>query len=262
MDHDRDQPVVCRGRRRQRCQARRPALVPNEADLATGVAGYVQALHLQSGAARARRFGNRDRRHGGDPGRRRRRHRPRRLRGGRVELPEQRRSGARARDHASDPAQRVPGSDRRAWGLAERAIVSDAPHRPQSARQASRRCSRPGTRRRGESTRGHQLRRGRAVLHHTERAGIVHFVGGVRAVAAQRSQCRTLLGVLGSRTPSSPASYCTMSIGVPSGASRRSRVATPFGTLTHPCDTACPSSPGRFVPWIPTTLLGQSVTRA
>ena len=32
-----------------------------------------------------------------------------------------------------------------------------------------------------------------------QRAGIVHFVGGLRAVASQRSQCRTLLGVLGSR---------------------------------------------------------------
>jgi uncharacterized repeat protein (TIGR01451 family) len=33
----------------------------------------------------------------------------------------------------------------------------------------------------------------------TPRAGIVHFVGGVRAVSAQRSQCRTLLGVLGAQ---------------------------------------------------------------
>ena len=39
-------------------------------------------------------------------------------------------------------------------------------------------------------------------------------------------------------------------------------LATAFETRTHPCETDCPSSPGRFVPWIPTTFDGQSLTRA
>ena len=52
-----------------------------------------------------------------------------------------------------------------------------------------------------------------------------------------------------------------MSIGVPSGARRRSRAATSFATRMQPCETAWPSSSGRFVPWMPTMPLGQSVTR-
>ena len=39
-------------------------------------------------------------------------------------------------------------------------------------------------------------------------------------------------------------------------------MAAAFATRMQPCETAWPRSSGRFVPWIPTTSLGQSVARA
>ena len=118
LDDDGDEPLVRRGGRRERPQARRSALVPDAADLADGLAGNVPAVHLQPRAPRARRIRNRHGGHRGDPGRRRRRHRPRRLGGDRVELPQQRRRG---RSRASSgpctpplPAVRLPDPDGRA----------------------------------------------------------------------------------------------------------------------------------------------------
>ena len=48
------------------------------------------------------------------------------------------------------------------------------------------------------------------------------------------------------------AVYALILIGVPTGTrSLRRRIAS-FATRMQPCETACPSSEGVFVPWIPT----------
>ena len=65
LDDDRDEPVVRRGGRRQRPQARRSPLVPHAADLADGLAGNVPPVHMQPRATRPRRVRNR---HGGHRG--------------------------------------------------------------------------------------------------------------------------------------------------------------------------------------------------
>ena len=46
--------------------------------------------------------------------------------------------------------------------------------------------------------------------------------------------------------------YATILIGVPTGTSSFSRRIASFATRTQPCETACPSSDGVFVPWMPT----------
>ena len=46
--------------------------------------------------------------------------------------------------------------------------------------------------------------------------------------------------------------YATILIGVPTGTSSFRRRIASFATRTQPCETACPSSEGVFVPWIPT----------
>ena len=41
-------------------------------------------------------------------------------------------------------------------------------------------------------------------------------------------------------------------MGVPTATSPRIRRMSRFDTRTHPCETACPSSDGAYVPWMPT----------
>ena len=80
--------------------------------------------------------------------------------------------------------------------------------------------------------------------------------GHARAPAAARRPARARQRPRrtdrGQGTPASLERYATILIGVPTGTSSLRRRIASFATRMHPCETACPSSDGVFVPWIPT----------
>ena len=259
LDDDRDQPVVRRGGRRQRREGRRSAFVPDTADLAPRRPGHVPAVHLRPRSPRPRRLGDSDRRHRGDAGGRRRRHRPGQLRGAGVELPQQRRGRDRPGRRPTRPSRRsepLCHADRRSRGScrtgdrrssASRRGTVGAGHLQVSGARARPGCGRD----RDDRPPGH-----RALNRPAETLGLFFFTGLPRARTGGGSTAGHSSASSARPTRASRADaplYGTMSIGVPSGASRRSRRATSFATRTQPCETACPSNSGWFVPWMPTT---------
>ena len=98
--------------------------------------------------------------------------------------------------------------------------------------------------------------------------GIVRFTVGARTLtAAGARRCTARVGVVGpgrcrARRDRLDLRQGRTSIGVPTGARRRSWTTSSFRIRTQPCETAWPISPGRLVPWMPTMPPpGQSLRR-
>ena len=254
-------------RGRQRLEAQRPALAPDEADIADPVAGNVQAIHVRSRSAGSGRVGQRRRDHRGDADRRRRQHRPRRFRGGRVEYATTSPCARTVIGPLTPPSlatacrtltalPRALWSGRTSIGRVDscRNAASASPGRGSwsGARRGGRRRA-PPVRQRRRARRHQRRRRRRGATHPTP-------VGSASRPATSRKETvpsrrgarrrRTLLGVLVARQR---RAACQGATGRRRSVFRAAPAAevglsTVFATRTHPCETACPRSAGRLVP--------------
>ena len=265
LDDDRDQPLLRRGRRRQRPQARRPAVVQDEADLPEASQGtcrpYTCDLGRLAPGASATVTAVTEATQVGDG----RRHRARRLRRARVELPQQRRrrarSGHRAAD-AADRAEHLPRAHRRATGAREGPLVG----RPLTARNRLGRRSadcrfvrvaRASTGRHGPTVRawcGSPCRRQGSVSSSSPGTG--------RKRPARR-KCQTRLGVLGARGHDRHRLATPDDVdGRAERRESRRRAATSFETRTQPAKPPGPRALAGSYRGSRRRLVGQSLTRA